>query len=389
MELNPKPNREIISAAPDPVLRLEAALRAYTGAAGAVCLSSGGAAAWSALVLLEISPGDKVIMAANTHPATAAAVCRAGALPVLCDLPPDGCHITAETLSPLITTRTRAVITEDFAGICCDYRAIKTMLWQKHRLFSPQNPMQEIIGRVAIIADAAHALGAKREGLMCGAVADFTCFSFGPGKSLSDAAGGALCWRDIVGADHDYIDRRLRQPYTHTPDKATALLPQLDGYHELLTRRRAACDQYDGMLSQLPVELTGHMLKGDNISACGLYPIYLPGCTKAERDALIARLKDEGITAKAPRRPLPMLKAYRQMGYNIGSFPNTYRRYTSGLYLPLCAHTSETEAAGMAARFISACVALGLPPDRYEPLPGPASFLEEGGDLNPLSPQIL
>jgi dTDP-4-amino-4,6-dideoxygalactose transaminase len=385
------------------VAELEAALTAYTGAAGTVCLSSGTAALEMALRLLGIGPGDEVITTAYTYSATAAAICHVGARPVLCDLPAEGYLLTAEMIEPLLTTRTRAVIPVDFAGICCDYRAIKTLLWQKYRMFTPQNPVQEAIGRVAIIADAAHSLGACRDGVMSGALADFTCLSFHAVKNLTTAEGGAICWRNIAGADHSWIERQIRLLSLHgqtrtareklaggweydivmpgykcnMTDCAAALgLVQLRRYPELLARRRAICRQYDTLLDGLSLELPGHILSGQNASACHLYPVYLPGCTEVRRGVLMEALSGSGVMANVHYKPLPMLTAYRALGYSPDSFPNAYRRYAGELTLPLHSRMNEAEVAYTVMQFTDIATQMGLLPPRHRPRPGPPSFLE-------------
>lgn len=388
------------------VQAFEEQLSAFCGAAGAVCTGSGAAALEMALRLLDIGPGDEVITTAYAYPTTAAAICRVGARPVLCDLPEEGYLLTPNGIEPLVTPRTKAVIPVDFAGMPCDYRAIKEMLWHKYAQFYPHNAVQAAIGRVAVIADAAQSFGASREGVKVGALADFTCLSFHAGGNITTAQGGALCHRDIPGISPEGIRSRLVRLSCHTggdappeepagdeyvplppgcpcgmTDMAAALgLVQLSHYPEMLLRRRQLVLFYNRALEELAFNLPPHGITGDVLSACHLYPVHMPGCTETRRDELIKAMAAEGVACRIHHRPLPMIAAYRAMGFDIRDYPNAFRRYAGEITLPLHSLMNLDEVVCAAENFMVQAAGRGLAGKRYSPAAKDREAIVDGTD---------
>ena len=387
------------------VRQLEERLADFCGSAGVVCMGSGTAALEMTLRLLEIGPGDEVITTAYTYSATAAAICHVGARPVLCDLPESGYLLTAADIEPLITPRTRAVIPVDFAGMPCDYRAIKEMLWHKYTQFYPHNAIQSALGRVAIIADAAHSLGASREGVPVGALADFTCLSFHAVKNVTTAEGGAVCWRDIPGIPSNDIRGRLMRLSLHgqtktalekqawgweydilfpgykcnMTDMAAALgLAQLERYPELLLRRRQLVLFYNRALEGFDLILPQHGITGDVLSSCHLYPVGLPSYTEAARNAVIEGLADEGVAANVHYKPLPMLTAYREMGFDIRDYPTAHRCYAGEITLPLHSRMDLAQVVYTAENLIVHAAGRGLLSGAYHPAADDRQIIIDG-----------
>lgn len=350
--------------------RFERAVADFCRADRTVCLSSQTAAAELVLRLLGIGPGDEVLLPAYTYTATCSVVCHVGAVPVLIDCAPGRFTMDENALEAAVTPRTKAIIPVDFAGIPCDCRRLTALARAKRGCFSPASPLQEALGRIAVVADASHSLGGSRDGLPCGSLADFTCFSFHAVKNLTTAEGGAIVWRDLPGADNDALERRLRLLSLHgqsrsafekqegdweydilfpgykcnMTDLAAALgLSQLGRYPSMLARRRALICRYDSAFSDLPIELPRHFEPG--ISSSGhLYPIRLHDFSEEERGRAIAALCRAGVSCNVHYKPLPMLTAYRCLGFSICNFPNAYAMYQNEVTLPLYSAMSDAQA---------------------------------------------
>lgn len=335
----------------------------------AVCLNSQTACAELALRLLGVKPGDEVITTAYTYSATASVICHVGARLVLIDTHKDSYEMDYDALAAAITPRTKAVIPVDLGGVPCDYDRIFAIAEDKRHLFRPESDLQRAIGRVTVLADAAHAFGAAYQGKMVGSVGDFTAFSFHAVKNLTTGEGGALTWRPIPGIDSGEIYKWLQMLSLHGQSKdalertrlggweydiagtwykcnmtdiAAAIgLAQMQRYPQLLRRRLELIRRYDAALKPLGVEVLAH--DTDKCQSSGhLYLTRVPGITAQQRNAIITEMAQRGIACNVHYKPLPMLTAYRKLGFDIKRFPNALARFENEITLPL--HTGLTDA---------------------------------------------
>lgn len=334
----------------------------------AVCLNSATACMEMILRVLGVGPGDEVITPAYTYTATASVTCHVGAKVVMVDTAPDSFEMDYSKLADAITERTKVVIPVDLAGVVCDYDRVFAAVESKKHLFRPANDIQKAFGRVIVLADAAHAFGAKRNGKMCGEIADFTSFSFHAVKNLTTAEGGALTWRQISGIDGEWMYRQFQLLSLHGQNKdalaktklgaweydivapnykcnmtdvmAGIGLAQLKRYPELLHRRRQIIETYDETLKGCNVQVLNHY--SDNHSSSGhLYLVRLFGRNIEERNEVIVKMAERGIACNVHYKPLPMMTAYRNLGFDIADYPNAYAQYENEVTLPL--HTRLTD----------------------------------------------
>lgn len=333
----------------------------------AVCLNSATAALEMTLRLLGIGPGDEVITSAYTYTASASVIHHVGATIVLVDTEPDGFHLDPAQVRDKITEKTKAIIPVDIAGVLCDYETLTRVLEEKRALFTPANDLQRQIGRVVIVADAAHALGSTREGKVTGLHADFTCFSFHAVKNLTTAEGGAVVWK-FPGAQHDAIYKHYMLLSLHGQDKdalaksrggsweydiiapyfkcnmtditASLGLVQMDRYPDLLARRQELIALYERELNDLPVHWLHHR-SAQHRSSGHLFLLRLDGKTEEERNRIIAEMDDLGITCNVHYKPLPMLTAYMDLGFSIEDFPRAHAMFQNEITLPL--HTGMSD----------------------------------------------
>lgn len=351
---------------------LERQLTAFTGAAGTACMSSATAALECALRALGIGPGDEVVTSAYTYTASASCICHVGATPVLCDTAPGSYEMDYDTLPHLISERTRAIIPVDIAGRMCDYDRLVSVLESASDRWQPQTERQRTFDRLPIVADGAHSLGATYRGRTSGSVADFTAFSFHAVKNLTTAEGGALCWREGLGFNGDelYRDLMLQSLHGQTKDalsktkagaweydivfpgwkcnmtdiQAAIGLAQLRRYPALLARRRELVGLYEQGLAGLDVSVLQHY--ADNFSSSGhLLLVRLNGKGQTFRNALIERLGAAGVAANVHYKPLPLLTAYRNLGFGIENFPNALAQFQNEVTLPLHTLLSDEDVA--------------------------------------------
>ena len=335
-----------------------------------VCLNSATACMEMALRISGIGPGDEVIVPAYTYTATASSVCHVGATPVMVDCAPDTYEMDYVKVAEAITERTKAVMPVDLGGVVCDYNRIYEAVESKKQLFRPENDIQKLFGRVIVIADAAHAFGAKWHGKMCGEIADFTSFSFHAVKNLTTAEGGALTWRAKEGLDSEAIYKQLQLLSLHGQSKdalaktqlgaweydivapyykcnmtdimAGIGLAQLKRYPELLYRRRQIIEKYDSALSGYNVKVLKHY--GPNYSSSGhLYLVRLDGKDTDFRNSVIVKMAERGIACNVHYKPLPMMTAYKNLGFDIKNYPNAYNQYKNEVTLPLHTHLSDDD----------------------------------------------
>jgi len=333
-----------------------------------VCLNSATACMELVLRVLGIGEGDEVIVPAYTYTATASSVCHVGARPVFVDCAPGSFEPNYDKLADAITERTKVVMPVDLGGVVADYDKVFAAVEAKKHLFRPGNDIQRAFGRCIVIADAAHAFGAMWHGKMCGEIADFTSFSFHAVKNLTTAEGGALTWRAHEGLDDTMIYKQLQLLSLHGQNKdalaktklggweydiigtfykcnmtdvmAGIGLAQLKRYPEMLRRRRQLIELYNVALQPLGVQVLQHY--GNEHSSSGhLYLTRIPDITIEQRNDIIVKMAERGIATNVHYKPLPMMTAYKAIGYDIKDYPNAYEQYHNEITLPL--HTRLTD----------------------------------------------
>lgn len=362
--------------------KFESEISAYTSAGGAAAVNSATAALELILRCLGVGPGDEVITSAYTYSASASAIAHVGAMPVLVDTVPGSYAIDPELIRRAITDRTKAVIPVDVGGVMCDYEEIRAVADERSGLHRPGSDMQAGLGRIAIIADAAHSMGASRRGVSSGSAADFTAFSFHAVKNLTTAEGGAATWNSALPGGAD-VHRQLRLLALHGQTKdalsksvsggweydivtlgfkanltdiAAAIgRVQLARYDGMIDRRHELVEYYDSRLIGRECSSLVH-LDDTQRSSAHLYMLQLGGRGKEFRDGLIGGLASQGITANVHFKPLPMMTAYKALGFSAADFPNAVEQFSNELSLPL--HSALTEA--QIDRIADALIGLGL-----------------------------
>ena len=342
--------------------QFEKDLAQYCNTSRAVCLNSATAAMELTLRVLGIGPGDEVITSVYTYTATASVICHVGATPVLIDTGKDSYQMDYAQVEQAITAKTKAIIPVDIAGVMCDYDRLFDIVNQAKAKFKPTNAIQETTGRVIIMADAAHSLGAINKGRTSGSVADFTCFSFHAVKNLTTAEGGAVTWRDIAGIDNEELYHKYMLLSLHGQSKdalakskqgaweydivylaykcnmtdimAAIGMTQLKRYHEMLQRRRQLIEMYNEALKNKDLHILQHY--GKEYSSSGhLYLVRMLGKDSDFRNQVILRMADRGIATNVHYKPLPMHTAYKNIGFNIKDYPNAFAMYQNEITLPL------------------------------------------------------
>jgi dTDP-4-amino-4,6-dideoxygalactose transaminase len=359
---------------------LERQIAAYIGTNKAVCLNSQTACAEMALRLLGIGAGDEVIVPAYTYTASASIVAHVGATIVFVDVQPNSLEMDYDQVEQLITSRTKAIIPVDLAGIPCDYERLMQIVVSKRHIFQPANDIQQAIGRVAICADAAHAFGASRKEEMVGSIADFTAFSFHAVKNLTTAEGGALTWRSIPGISDDELYRMVQLFSLHGQSKdalaktklgaweydivgpwykcnmtdimAAMGLIQMKRYPDMLLRRKAIIERYDQALKAAGIEVLSHYTD-QHQSSGHLYITRVPDITTEQRQTIIEKMAEEGIATNVHYKPLPMMTAYKNMGFDIQHFPNAYAHFANEITLPLHTRLTDEEVDYIIANYIN------------------------------------
>lgn len=342
--------------------QFEQEIAKYCGNSRAVCLNSATACMELTLRLFGIGPGDEVVVPAYTYTATASVVAHVGATIVMVDCAPDSYEMEYRQLEQVITTRTKAIIPVDLGGILCDYQRIYSIVQSKKSMYQPANPMQEMLGRILILADASHSFGALFGLKRSGSLADFSAFSFHAVKNLTTAEGGAVTWKDELGLDNDAVYQRYMLMSLHGQSKdalaktrmgaweydivaplykcnmtdimAAIGLAQLHRYETMLQTRYQLVRQYNALLEGSYVRPASH-LQDTSTSSCHLYLTQLEGKNVADRNAIIQALAEQGIATNVHYKPLPMMTAYRSMGFRMEDFPRAFARYERELTLPL------------------------------------------------------
>lgn len=340
----------------------------YCNTSKAVALNSATAAMEMTLRLLGIGPGDEVITCAYTYSASASVITHVGAKVVLVDSGKDSFHIDYDGIAAAITENTKAIIPVDIAGVMCDYDRIFDTVESKKELFNPTNDLQKAFGRVVVIADAAHSIGATYKGKMSGEVADFTSFSFHAVKNLTTAEGGMVTWKDIDGFDNEEIYKQYMLLSLHGQSKdalaktklgaweydivapnykcnmtdimASLGLAQFKRYPGIVERRKEIIEKYDALLSQLDVTPMNHCDHG-YASSGHLYLLRLNGKDEAFRNDVITKMAEKGVSSNVHYKPLPMHSAYKNLGFMMEDYPNAFDMYKNEITLPL--HTLLTD----------------------------------------------
>ena len=334
----------------------------------AVALNSATAAMELTLRVLGVGEGDEVIVPAYTYTATASVVHHVGAKIVMVDVAPGSFEIDYDSIADAITERTKVVMPVDLGGVMCDYDRVFAAVESKRELFRPANDIQTAFGRVVVLADAAHAFGARRHDRMCGEVADFTSFSFHAVKNLTTAEGGAITWKSIPGIDDEWLYKQYQLLSLHGQSKdalaktqlgaweydivapdykcnmtdisAAIGLVQIRRYAELLHRRRQIVERYNEALKDCNVQVLNHY--GDDHQSSGhLYLVRLLGKDCEYRNEVIRKMAERGIACNVHYKPLPMMTAYKNLGFDLKDYPNAYRQFENEVTLPL--HTRLTD----------------------------------------------
>lgn len=333
----------------------------------AVCLNSATAAMELSLRLLGIGKGDEVITTPYTYTASASVITHVGATPKMVDISADGFEMDYDKLKDAINEKTKAVIPVDIGGVPCDYEKILSVVESKKDIFQANNDLQKSIGRVAVIADSAHAFGARYKGRSISTYPDFSCFSFHAVKNLTTGEGGCITWRDGV-IDDELVYKELQLLSLHGQDRdalaktklgaweydikdtnykcnmtdimAAIGLVQMDRYKDLLNRRREIIEMYDSIFQKSRIVPRTHFSEG--IQSSGhLYLVNVQGIGVEERNEIIEKMAQLNISTNVHYKPLPMHTAYKKLGFDIKDFPNAYKRYENVITLPL--HTLLTD----------------------------------------------
>lgn len=342
--------------------KLERRLAQYCNTNKVVCLNSATAAEELNLRILGIGEGDEVIVPAYTYTATASAAIHVGAKVIFIDSQLNNVEMDYEALAKAITEKTKAIVAVDLGGIICNYDKIFEIVNKKSHLFKANNDIQAAIGRVAVLADCAHALGARQNGKMAGEIADFTSFSFHAVKNFTTAEGGASTWKTIDGIDDEMLYKQYQLYSLHGQSKdalaknqlgsweydivgpwykcnmtdimAAIGLVQLDRYEGLLNRRKEIIKKYDEVCDKLGVMHLKHYTKNSESSG-HLYLTRIPNITDGQRREIIVKMAEQGIATNVHYKPLPMMTAYKKLGWDIKDFPNAYAYYENLITLPL------------------------------------------------------
>lgn len=348
---------------------LERQVADFCGTSRAVCLGSQTACAEMTLRLLGVGEGDEVITSAYTYTATASVVCHVGAKLILVDTQKDSLEMDYAQLEAAITEKTKVVIPIDLAGIPCDYEKIYSIVEKKKAMFHPTNKIQEAIGRVIVMADAAHAFGAKlNDGSMVGSIADFSNFSFHAVKNFTTAEGGAVTWKSIEGIDDEALYHQYQLLSLHGQSKdalaktqlgaweydivgpwykcnmtdvaAGIGLAQMQRYKGILARRKEIIEKYNAAFKPMGIEVLEHY-NDVHQSSGHLYITRVPGITLNQRHEIIVKMAEAGVACNVHYKPLPMMTAYKNLGFDIVNYPNAYKRFENEITLPL--HTKLTD----------------------------------------------
>lgn len=360
--------------------KFEQEIARMSGTLKAVCLSSQTACAEMTLRILGVGPGDEVIVPCYTYTASCSVIYHVGATPVMIDCKKDSYEMDYDKMEEAITPKTKVIIPVDLAGVVCDYDRIFEAVERKRSLFHPSdNPIQLALGRIIVMSDAAHAFGAQWHGKMCGEIADFTNFSFHAVKNMTTAEGGAATWREIPGVDSNELYKKYMLMTLHgqtkdafakdkgtsweydvvntqykcnMPDVLAAIgLAQLRRYEKMLERRHELIARYNEAFKDLNIQVLDH--KGaDHRSSGHLYFVRFLGKDAEFRNAFYDRMKEQGVNCNVHFKPLPMMSAYKQKGFDIVDFPYAFNMHKNQLTLPMNSVMTDEQAQYVIDTFI-------------------------------------
>lgn len=384
--------------------KLEKEITQFVGVDRAVCLNSQTACGEMALRLLGVGPGDEVIVPAYTYTASASIVEHVGATLVFVDVQPDCLEMDYDAVEAAITARTKAIIPVDLAGIPCNYDRLFSIVEGKKQLFTPKTDLQKMIGRVAICCDAAHAFGASRQGKMVGAIADFSSFSFHAVKNFTTAEGGALTWNLPFGNEVvvKALDKHADNTFSGVPEvegetwnenlyrKAQLLslhgqnkdalaktklgaweydiigtwykcnmtdvvaaigLVQMQRYKVMLARRRHMIERYNEAFKLLNVAVLNHY-DAEHTSSGHLYLVRLLGKNREQTNHVIEQMAERGVATNVHYKPLPMMTAYKKLGFDIKDYPNAFHQFENEITLPLNTKMTDEDLEYVIANFV-------------------------------------
>ena len=379
--------------------KLESLISEYVHTDKTVCLNSATAALEMVLHLLDIQPDDEVIVPAYTYTATASVTQHVGCKLVLVDSQKDSVEMDYDKLADAITEKTKVICPVDLGGIVADYKRVFEIVEAKKGLLRPNNALQAKFGRIVVSADCAHSFGASQNGRMAGEIADFSSFSFHAVKNFTTAEGGALTWNlpfgnEAVAMDADYMPTvpkkegetwnemlyRLSQLFSLHGQNKDALaktklgaweydiigpwykcnmtdimaamgLVQMERYDGLLKRRQEIVEKYDAALNDLNVAVLNH--KGaDHCSSHHLYLVRLLGKTREDANRVIEQMAERGIACNVHYKPLPMMTAYKALGFDIKDYPNAYHLFENEVTLPLHTRLSDEDVEYVISNFV-------------------------------------
>lgn len=347
--------------------KFENDITSYCGSAKTVCLSSATTSLEMTLRILGIGKGDEVIVPAYTYTASCSVICHVGATPVIVDSQKDNVEMDYDLMADAISEKTKAIIPVDIAGILCDYDKIFQVVENKKELFNPNSDLQKIFNRIIVIADCAHGFGAEKNNKKAGTFADFTCFSFHAVKNLTTAEGGAVTWINHEGIDNDELYKKYQIYSLHgqtkdalakttgsweydilipgykcnmTDIQASIGLVQLNRYDGLLKRRHEIIAKYDAAFSEYPFITQFHKTE-NSISSGHLYLLRIEDIDMEKRNEIISKMGERGVSTNVHYKPLPLLTAYKELGFDIADYPNAYNLFLNEISLPLYSTLSD------------------------------------------------
>lgn len=360
-------------------VEFEKQISQYCGTDRTVCLNSATAALELTLRVLGIGKGDEVVVPAYTYTASCSVICHVGATPVMIDTAKDSFEMDYDKLSAAINEKTKAIIPVDIAGIVCDYDKIFAAVEEKKNIFKPSNDIQKQIGRVCVIADCAHGFGAERKGKKAGQIADFTSFSFHAVKNLTTAEGGAVTWNPSLCLDDEKLYKEYQVYSLHGQTKsalsktqlgaweydvvgayykcnmtdimAAIGLAQLERYPEMLRRRHEIVEKYNKAFSKIGVKVLNHK-DNTHTSSGHLYLVRVEGADLERRNEIIVKMAEAGIACNVHYKPLPLLTAYKDMGFDIADYPNAYAQYVNEITLPLYSKLTDEQVDYIIDNFV-------------------------------------
>ena len=379
--------------------KLEQQISEFVHTEKTVCLNSATAAMEMVLHLLDLKPDDEVIVPAYTYTATASVTQHIGCKLVMVDSQKDSVEMDYDQLENLITEKTKVIVPVDIAGIVADYDKVYEIVKRKKTLFHPSNELQAKIGHIAVSADCAHSFGASRKGKMAGEIADFSSFSFHAVKNFTTAEGGAMTWKlpfgnEVVPTDVDYMPTvpkkegetwnellyRLSQLFSLHGQNKDALaktklgaweydiigpwykcnmtdimaalgLVQMKRYPKLLERRHEIVAKYNEALRDCYVAVLNHK-DADHCSSHHLYLVRLLGRTREETNKVIEQMAERGIATNVHYKPLPMMTAYKSLGFDIKDYPNAYHLFENEITLPLHTRLTDEDIEYITSNFV-------------------------------------